>query len=87
MTVCAAQRSVNFGYKKVPVQDKEKLVGEVFHSVAGQYDLMNDLMSGGIHRLWKEQFLWDMKPTRGTRLLDVAGGTGWSDSVQTNNRR
>jgi len=51
-------------------------VYNVFHNVAEKYDLMNDVMSGGIHRLWKDYFVRQMSPTPGTRLLDVAGGTG-----------
>ena len=53
-------------------------VYNVFHNVAEKYDVMNDVMSGGIHRLWKDYFVRRMSPTRGTRLLDVAGGTGYS---------
>ena len=48
----------------------------VFHSVAGNYDLMNDLMSGGVHRLWKDHFVSTLAPHRAMKLLDVAGGTG-----------
>ena len=51
-------------------------VYNVFHNVAEKYDIMNDVMSGGIHRLWKDYFVRRMAPTPGTRLLDVAGGTG-----------
>jgi len=51
-------------------------VHDVFHNVAQKYDIMNDVMSGGIHRLWKDYFVRRMSPTPGTRLLDVAGGTG-----------
>ena len=51
-------------------------VYNVFHNVAEKYDIMNDVMSGGIHRLWKDYFVRRMSPTPGTRLLDVAGGTG-----------
>jgi len=53
------------------------VVYNVFHNVAEKYDLMNDVMSGGIHRLWKDYFVRQMSPTPGTRLLDVAGGTGY----------
>ena len=52
------------------------LVYEVFKNVASKYDLMNDAMSGGVHRLWKDQFIHRLAPTPGTKLLDVAGGTG-----------
>ena len=53
-----------------------KTVYEVFKNVAGKYDLMNDAMSFGIHRLWKDHFIQRMSPVAGTKLLDVAGGTG-----------
>ena len=66
----------DFGYERVPVPEKARRVGEVFSSVAGRYDLMNDLMSLGIHRLWK-RFVIDLAGVReGERVLDVAGGTG-----------
>jgi len=65
-----------FGYRKVAGKEKTRLVGEVFRSVAPKYDLMNDLMSGGVHRLWKRHFVSAIKPRPGERLLDVAGGTG-----------
>lgn len=68
--------SVDFGYQEVPVAEKAKRVRAVFESVAGKYDLMNDLMSGGMHRLWK-QFTLSMTGLRpGGAALDVAGGTG-----------
>jgi demethylmenaquinone methyltransferase/2-methoxy-6-polyprenyl-1,4-benzoquinol methylase len=66
----------DFGYERVPRGEKARRVGEVFSSVAGRYDLMNDLMSLGIHRLWK-RFVIDLAAVRpGERVLDVAGGTG-----------
>jgi len=66
----------HFGYEKVPVAEKQARVREVFSSVAGRYDLMNDLMSFGIHRLWK-RFVIDLAGVRaGEKVLDVAGGTG-----------
>jgi demethylmenaquinone methyltransferase/2-methoxy-6-polyprenyl-1,4-benzoquinol methylase len=66
----------HFGYEEVPVGDKQRRVREVFSSVAQRYDLMNDLMSLGIHRLWK-RFVIDLAGVRpGERVLDVAGGTG-----------
>ncbi len=65
-----------FGYKKVNPSDKTKLVESVFDNVASRYDLMNDLMSGGIHRLWKNRFVQMMHPRANRKLLDVAGGTG-----------
>jgi demethylmenaquinone methyltransferase/2-methoxy-6-polyprenyl-1,4-benzoquinol methylase len=66
----------DFGYERVAPADKARRVGEVFSSVAGRYDLMNDLMSLGVHRLWK-RFVIDLAAVRpGERVLDVAGGTG-----------
>ncbi|SRR5579883_328559 len=68
--------TTHFGYREVPVAQKQKLVGEVFTSVAGKYDLMNDLMSFGIHRLWKRFFVATSGVRPGDRVLDLAGGTG-----------
>jgi demethylmenaquinone methyltransferase/2-methoxy-6-polyprenyl-1,4-benzoquinol methylase len=68
--------TTHFGYRDVPVGEKRKLVGEVFSSVAGNYDLMNDLMSLGIHRVWKRYFVATAQVQRGDRVLDLAGGTG-----------
>ena len=68
--------TTHFGFRDVPVAEKQKLVGEVFSSVAGSYDLMNDLMSFGIHRLWKRYFVATAQVGRGDRVLDLAGGTG-----------
>ena len=68
--------TTHFGYREVPVADKRRLVGEVFSSVAGNYDLMNDLMSLGIHRVWKRYFVATAQVKRGDRVLDLAGGTG-----------
>jgi len=68
--------TTHFGYRDVPVADKQKLVGEVFTSVAKNYDLMNDLMSFGIHRLWKRHFVAISGVRKGDRVLDLAGGTG-----------
>jgi demethylmenaquinone methyltransferase/2-methoxy-6-polyprenyl-1,4-benzoquinol methylase len=68
--------TTHFGYREVPVGEKQKLVGEVFSSVAGNYDLMNDLMSMGIHRVWKRYFVATAQVRRGARVLDLAGGTG-----------
>jgi demethylmenaquinone methyltransferase/2-methoxy-6-polyprenyl-1,4-benzoquinol methylase len=65
-----------FGYKKVDPSKKTGLVLDVFDSVADKYDLMNDLMSGGVHRLWKNKFVRLMRPHPEKKLLDVAGGTG-----------
>ena len=66
--------TTHFGFRDVPVGEKQKLVGEVFSSVAGSYDLMNDLMSFGIHRLWKRYFTATAQVSRGDRVLDLAGG-------------
>lgn len=66
----------DFGYREVEPEEKTRLVGRVFTSVAGKYDLMNDLMSVGIHRLWKRHFVATCQFRRGDRLLDLAGGTG-----------
>jgi demethylmenaquinone methyltransferase/2-methoxy-6-polyprenyl-1,4-benzoquinol methylase len=66
----------DFGFERVPFEEKPRLVRRVFDSVAARYDLMNDLMSGGIHRLWKSQMIRRLNPRPGQRLLDVAGGTG-----------
>jgi demethylmenaquinone methyltransferase/2-methoxy-6-polyprenyl-1,4-benzoquinol methylase len=70
------ERKTHFGFREVPESEKDGLVAGVFHSVAGKYDLMNDLMSLGAHRLWK-QFATEASGARGGfRVLDVAGGTG-----------
>ena len=68
--------TTHFGFRDVPVGEKQKLVGEVFSSVAGNYDLMNDLMSLGIHRVWKRYFVATAQVKQGDRVLDLAGGTG-----------
>jgi demethylmenaquinone methyltransferase/2-methoxy-6-polyprenyl-1,4-benzoquinol methylase len=67
---------VNFGDELVSPTEKTRRVGEVFSSVARRYDLMNDLMSGGMHRLWKDRFVARVKPRTGEEILDMAGGTG-----------
>jgi demethylmenaquinone methyltransferase / 2-methoxy-6-polyprenyl-1,4-benzoquinol methylase len=67
---------VNFGDRLVSPEEKTRRVGAVFSSVARQYDLMNDLMSGGMHRLWKDRFVARVKPRAGEHILDMAGGTG-----------
>jgi len=67
---------VNFGDEVVTPEEKTRRVGAVFSSVARRYDLMNDLMSGGMHRLWKDRFVNRVKPRAGERILDMAGGTG-----------
>ncbi len=69
----------HFGYESVPLDDKQRRVDDVFHSVARRYDLMNDLMSGGLHRAWKDALVTAVNPPRSARefsLLDLAGGTG-----------
>jgi demethylmenaquinone methyltransferase/2-methoxy-6-polyprenyl-1,4-benzoquinol methylase len=69
----------DFGFRRVPLGDKQGLVDDVFHSVARRYDLMNDLMSGGLHRAWKEALVTAVNPPKkdnSFKLLDLAGGTG-----------
>ena len=68
--------TTHFGFREVPAAEKQKLVGQVFSSVARRYDLMNDLMSLGIHRVWKRYFVATAQVKRGDRVLDLAGGTG-----------
>ena len=72
----ANQKTTHFGYRDVPVADKTSLVRGVFESVAGSYDLMNDLMSMGVHRLWKRHFVASSGISAGHHVLDLAGGTG-----------
>ena len=69
-------KTTHFGYQDVAVEDKTRLVHDVFESVAGKYDLMNDLMSLGVHRLWKRHFIAISGIQPGQRVLDLAGGTG-----------
>jgi demethylmenaquinone methyltransferase/2-methoxy-6-polyprenyl-1,4-benzoquinol methylase len=74
-----AEETTHFGFRDVPLGDKQTLVNDVFHSVARRYDLMNDLMSAGLHRLWKQAMIDALNPPRGEApfaLLDLAGGTG-----------
>ena len=77
-----ASENTHFGFREVPLADKQALVDDVFHSVASRYDLMNDLMSGGLHRAWKDALVTSVNPPPKTHparpfaLLDVAGGTG-----------
>ncbi|KNE64445.1 ubiquinone/menaquinone biosynthesis methyltransferase [Allomyces macrogynus ATCC 38327] len=71
-----ASGTTHFGFRTVREEDKESLVRGVFSSVADNYDLMNDAMSGGVHRCWKSAFIERLAPAPDTRLLDVAGGTG-----------
>lgn len=70
------KNTTHFGYREVPTDDKAKHVAEVFHSVASKYDLMNDLMSMGIHRFWKLFTIHNSGVRRGAKVLDIAGGTG-----------
>ena len=70
------QKTTHFGYREVPTREKTGLVREVFESVAGKYDLMNDLMSLGVHRAWKQDFAAYSGVLPGDRVLDLAGGTG-----------
>jgi demethylmenaquinone methyltransferase/2-methoxy-6-polyprenyl-1,4-benzoquinol methylase len=67
---------VSFGYEDVSPEEKTRRVGDVFSSVASKYDIMNDAMSGGMHRLWKDRFVRRVKPQSGEAILDMAGGTG-----------
>src|SRR5215813_11592791 len=72
-------RDTHFGFRQVPLEDKQALVDDVFRTVARRYDLMNDLMSGGLHRAWKDALVTAIDPPKNDHpfeLLDVAGGTG-----------
>ena len=73
-----SEAPTHFGFAEVPLGGKQRLVDDVFHKVADRYDLMNDLMSGGLHRVWKDVLVSMVKPSRhrAFRHLDVAGGTG-----------
>ena len=68
--------TVSFGYEDVAPDEKTERVGAVFSNVAAKYDIMNDAMSGGMHRLWKDRFVARVKPQPGEAILDMAGGTG-----------
>ena len=70
------ENTTHFGFQTVPEADKAGMVHGVFTNVASKYDIMNDLMSGGMHRLWKDAMMDWLAPRAGQRLLDVAGGTG-----------
>ena len=72
----ATAKTASFGFREVGRDEKPQLVQGVFRSVAGNYDLMNDLMSGGVHRLWKNEMVEWLAPKPGKSYLDVAGGTG-----------
>ena len=67
---------IDFGFETVPVNEKQSRVADVFSSVASSYDIMNDLMSGGVHRLWKDALMDWLAPRKGQVLIDLAGGTG-----------
>lgn len=69
------KKTTHFGFKTVEISQKEKLVEGVFSSVANKYDIMNDIMSFGLHRLWKRALMRELKPCIGNELLDVASGT------------
>lgn len=68
--------TVSFGYEEIAPEEKAERVGAVFSSVAKKYDIMNDAMSGGMHRLWKDKLVRRVKPQPGEEILDMAGGTG-----------
>ncbi|MCV0384208.1 MAG: class I SAM-dependent methyltransferase [Erythrobacter sp.] len=72
----SASEKVSFGYEDVAPNEKTQRVGAVFSNVAAKYDVMNDAMSGGMHRLWKDRFVRRVKPQPGEAVLDMAGGTG-----------
>jgi demethylmenaquinone methyltransferase/2-methoxy-6-polyprenyl-1,4-benzoquinol methylase len=72
----ASDKTTHFGYQEVPEDQKVRMVGGVFDSVASRYDLMNDLMSGGVHRIWKRVAIELSGVRPGQQVLDVAGGTG-----------
>jgi len=71
-----ASEHVSFGYEEVSPEEKTRRVGAVFSNVAKKYDVMNDAMSGGLHRVWKDRFVRRVKPRAGEEILDMAGGTG-----------
>lgn len=70
------EKTIDFGFEEIPESQKASRVRGVFDSVAGNYDLMNDAMSMGIHRIWKNMTITKLNPQPGEKLLDVAGGTG-----------
>src|SRR5204863_3087629 len=79
MRESAPAPDTHFGFRTVPLDAKQRLVDDVFHKVARRYDVMNDLMSGGLHRAWKDALVTAVNPPKSERdfaLLDVAGGTG-----------
>jgi demethylmenaquinone methyltransferase/2-methoxy-6-polyprenyl-1,4-benzoquinol methylase len=70
------EKTASFGFRDVPAADKARLVGRVFSTVARRYDIMNDAMSAGVHRIWKSAFVEWLAPGPDMQLIDVAGGTG-----------
>ncbi len=72
----APAETASFGYDDIPAEDKVGRVGAIFSNVAKRYDVMNDAMSGGMHRLWKDRFVSRVRPQQGEAILDMAGGTG-----------
>jgi demethylmenaquinone methyltransferase / 2-methoxy-6-polyprenyl-1,4-benzoquinol methylase len=76
VTMSDERKTASFGFREVPAEDKARLVGKVFSSVASKYDVMNDAMSVGVHRIWKSIFVEWLAPGPDTQLIDVAGGTG-----------
>lgn len=76
MTNSHEKPTTHFGFKEVPIQEKVNRVADVFHSVASKYDLMNDVMSLGMHRLWKRFTIGQSGVRSGQKILDIAGGTG-----------
>lgn len=71
-----ASETASFGYEDIPAEEKEGRVGAIFSNVARKYDVMNDAMSVGMHRLWKDKFVKRVRPQPGETILDMAGGTG-----------
>lgn len=76
MNTQSSADEAHFGFERIPAAEKSRRVGEVFSSVAGRYDVMNDLMSAGLHRLWKHQALNQVAARPGQQVLDLAAGTG-----------
>lgn len=72
----SAAETASFGYEDIPAEEKEGRVGAIFSNVARKYDVMNDAMSVGMHRLWKDKFVRRVRPQPGEAILDMAGGTG-----------
>ncbi|HQS96378.1 MAG TPA: class I SAM-dependent methyltransferase, partial [Novosphingobium sp.] len=72
----STSETASFGYEDIPADQKEERVGAIFSGVARKYDVMNDAMSVGMHRLWKDKFVRRVRPQSGETILDMAGGTG-----------